>query len=147
MELDKGYLLPGEACNSDKVIIVSDHNQRQNVYVTVAHEIGHTLGSDHDGEGTSVNCRAPLKLAACSQTNTYHPRLRIRKLVVKRVQKCEPYLPQGHALVATETYDECTFSCYTDAMYSFVLPDEDGTPCDPNNLFKKCVKGICKVKY
>ncbi|XP_049511637.1 A disintegrin and metalloproteinase with thrombospondin motifs 13-like [Dermacentor silvarum] len=45
------------ACSSINIILAMDTGKEYTGVTSVAHEIGHLLGSPHDGEGTSVGCQ------------------------------------------------------------------------------------------
>ncbi|KAL1474630.1 hypothetical protein MTO96_037829 [Rhipicephalus appendiculatus] len=57
----KGASLPKGMCGNQKGIVVSDKDDGYASHLTAAHEIGHALGSPHDGTDTSRDCPASEK--------------------------------------------------------------------------------------
>ncbi|XP_049511916.1 uncharacterized protein LOC125940173 [Dermacentor silvarum] len=115
------------ACSVKKMMVVTDVKGLHTTYLVAAHEIGHFTPQ-----------------AKCLFQDDYVPAITTDpKREEERAAKCTRLLPGGEKLLGTETYGLCSFSCYSDQLYSFVLGETDGTPCNEGDPSMKCRNGAC----
>ncbi|XP_049511628.1 venom metalloproteinase antarease-like TtrivMP_A [Dermacentor silvarum] len=57
-----GATFTGKACTPQNVVVVADNRKKNAGVISAAHEIGHLLGSPHDGSDTSKDCPADAGL-------------------------------------------------------------------------------------
>nr|XP_037273503.1 uncharacterized protein LOC119165426 [Rhipicephalus microplus] len=68
----KGASMRNGICGNQRGIIVSDNGKPYESYPTLAHEIAHTMGVPHDGEGSSQGCPAIQEAASGCRYRRYN---------------------------------------------------------------------------